>query len=123
MHTLRTLNPPEIPSPTTQPYCQDDSQEGYERQYVVVSLANEMAAGALAVSRSGKPDAEQTSKMILAVDCVNKKLKDVMQPCVQMVRLTYTKVVYGITASCYQNNSSGSVHKDFYIWAGILLLA
>lgn len=67
----------------------DSSEEGYQRQYAIVALANEMAAGALIVSQSGKPDAAQSMSMIAAVDKIYGKLINTMQPCVQMVRGGY----------------------------------
>ena len=60
---------------------------GYQRQYAVVALANEMAAGTLVVSQTGKPDAQQSKKMIAAVDKVTGQLLITMQSCVQMVRV------------------------------------
>lgn len=66
---------------------QDDSFEGYERQFGVVALVNEMVAGALAVSENGQPESsEECQQLLHMVDRMNRQLRDVMQRPVQMVR-------------------------------------
>ncbi|CAM9542987.1 unnamed protein product [Ectocarpus sp. 4 AP-2014] len=63
---------------------ESETQEGYKRQYVVVALANEMAAGSMAVSRTAKPDGEECRKMVRLLDNINRELTSVMQNSVQM---------------------------------------
>lgn len=41
----------------------------------------------MAVSKSGKPDGEESRRMILLLDGINKELRNVMQSSVQMVRV------------------------------------
>lgn len=64
---------------------QSETQEGYKRQYVVVALANEMAAGSMAVSRTLKPNGEECRKMVGLLEEINRELTSVMQNSVQMV--------------------------------------
>ncbi|CAM9404711.1 unnamed protein product, partial [Hapterophycus canaliculatus] len=61
-----------------------EDQEGYARQYVVIALANEMAAGSLAASQTGKPDPEESKRMVHLLDSINKELVNTFQPSVQM---------------------------------------
>lgn len=74
-----------MPTPPLTPPPQDDSTEGYARQYAVVSLANEMAGGALAVSENKRPDYRECTKLLGMVDLLNKQMQDVMQGYIQMV--------------------------------------
>ncbi|CAM9175288.1 unnamed protein product [Ectocarpus sp. 12 AP-2014] len=63
---------------------ESETQEGYKRQYVVVALANEMAAGSMAVSRTAKPDGNECRKMVRLLEGINRELTSVMQNSVQM---------------------------------------
>ncbi|CAM9439834.1 unnamed protein product [Ectocarpus sp. 6 AP-2014] len=63
---------------------ESETQEGYKRQYVVVALANEMAAGSMAVSRTAKPDGDECRKMVRLLEAINRELTSVMQNSVQM---------------------------------------
>ncbi|CAN0253376.1 unnamed protein product [Ectocarpus fasciculatus] len=63
---------------------ESETQEGYKRQYVVVALANEMAAGSMAVSRAAKPNGEECRKMVRLLEDINRELTSVMQNSVQM---------------------------------------
>lgn len=53
---------------------------------MVLALANEMASGALAVSHNGRPDPEQSKQIVVLLSEINRKLRDVMQGSVQLVR-------------------------------------
>lgn len=66
---------------------QNEGQDAYTRQYVVIALANEMAAGSLAASPTGKPDPEESKRMVRLLDNINKELVNTFQPSVQMVRV------------------------------------
>lgn len=77
-----TTTPPPRPKPR-----QDESPDGYQRQYVIVALASEMAAGAVVASQTRKPDAEESKEMVHLLDGINKELTNVMQDSVQMVRV------------------------------------
>ncbi|CAM9610916.1 unnamed protein product [Pylaiella littoralis] len=76
---------------------EDESSYGYDRQFVVLSLATEMAAGSMAVSKTGKPDGEESRRMILLLDGINKELRNVMQSSVQM-----SKTLLALTKSKYR---------------------
>ena len=53
----------------------------------MVALANELAASIVVVSRGEEPGKNQAKELILTLDALNKKLTDVMQDSVQMVRV------------------------------------
>lgn len=73
-------NPP-LPAPR-----QDESEDGYQRQYAIVALASEMAAGSVVASHTRKPDAEESKEMVRLLEAINKELKNVMQETVTLVR-------------------------------------
>ncbi|CAM9282448.1 unnamed protein product [Ascophyllum nodosum] len=105
----RALKALQVLSDNEDDLLEDDSEVGYQRQYAVVALANEMAAGTLVVSQTGKPDAQQSKKMIAAVDKVTGQLLITMQSCVQMSKtmLDLMKTKY----APYLPSSSGRQEK------------
>lgn len=75
----------EFCAPACRRFHQNERESGYRRQYVVVALANQMAAGSVVVSKICKPDAEESKEMVHLSEAINKKLTNVMQGTVQMV--------------------------------------
>eukprot|EP00903_Cladosiphon_okamuranus_P012982 g12115.t2 len=63
---------------------EDESEDGFQRQYVVVALASEMAAGSVVASQTRKPDAEESKEMVRLLNGINKELTNIMQGTVQM---------------------------------------
>ena len=103
-----TTTAPPPPSPG-QPR-QDESEEGYQRQYVVVALAGEMAAGSIVASHTRKPDAEESKEMVSLLDRINKQLQNVMQETVTLVR---TLVVHSQTrTTCSKEAARAPPYKS-----------